>query len=91
MSDDAPVTANGDTATDANTAKAKPARKAKAKPASDAKSKRSLNLSLPIEDWERFQLHALRMTNGNISELVCRLGREHLREFHISRTPNRDA
>jgi hypothetical protein len=72
-------------------AKAKTTRKAKAKPSHDAKGKRSINLSLPVEDYERFVLHAMKMTNGNISELVCRLGREHLRDYHVTRTPTREA
>jgi hypothetical protein len=71
--------------------KPKTTRKAKSKPANEVRGKRSINLSLPIEDYERFVLHAMKKTNGNISELVCQLGREHLREFHISRTPTRDA
>jgi hypothetical protein len=66
--------------------KGKSTRKGKPKPVDKDKGKRSLNLSLPVEDYERFALHALRLTGGNISELVCRLGREHLREFHITRT-----
>ncbi len=70
--------------------KAKSPRKAKAKPASEGKGKRSLNISLPMEDYERFALHALKLTNGNISELIAQLGRQHLRDFHITRTPNRE-
>jgi hypothetical protein len=68
--------------------KSKPTRKAKAKPSNESKGKRSINLSLPIEDYERFVLHAMKMTNGNFSELVCRLGREHLRDYHVTRTPS---
>jgi hypothetical protein len=71
--------------------KHKPTRKAKPKPSNEVRGKRSINLSLPIEDYERFVLHAMKKTNGNISELVCQLGREHLREFHITRTPSREA
>ncbi len=70
--------------------KVKATRKAKPKPMNEAKGKRAINLSLPIEDYERFVLHAMKMTNGNISELVCKLGREHLRDYHITRTPNRE-
>ncbi len=81
------VSAEGHTVNGGNMAKGKASRKAKAKPTSEGKGKRSLNLSMPVEDYERFMLHAMRMTNGNISELVCQLGRQHLREFHISRTP----
>ncbi len=75
------------TATGTSTATGKTAKKGKVKTADQPKGKRSLNLSMPIQDYERFALHALRLTGGNISELVCRLGREHLREFHITRTP----
>jgi hypothetical protein len=67
----------------------RPPRKGRGKPIDAAKGKRSLNLSIPVEDYERFALHALRMTGGNISELVCQLGRQHLREYHISRTGSR--
>lgn len=60
----------------------------KPKSADKPTGKRSLNLSLPLEDYERLAVHALRQ-DINISELVCRLAREHLREYHISRTPTR--
>jgi hypothetical protein len=70
----------------ASDGKAKATRKAKPKPINEGKGKRSINLSLPMEDYERFALHALKLTNGNISELVCQLGRQHLRDFHITRT-----
>jgi hypothetical protein len=70
--------------------KPKPTRKAKPKPSNEGRGKRSINLSLPIDDYERFVLHAMKMTNGNISELVCHLGRTHLRDYHISRTPKND-
>jgi hypothetical protein len=84
---------NGNDAIDNTTVdpKPKPTRKGKAKPSNEGRGKRSINLSLPIEDYERFVLHAMKKTNGNISELVCQLGREHLREFHITRTPSREA
>jgi hypothetical protein len=73
-----------------NDAKVKPSRKGKGKPADRPIGKRSLNLSLPLEDYERLAVHALRL-DTTISELVCKLAREHLREFHITRTPSRDA
>jgi hypothetical protein len=73
-----------------NQLKAKSIRKAKPKSSNEVRGKRSINLSLPIDDYERFVLHAMKMTNGNISELVCQLGRTHLRDFHISRTPKND-
>lgn len=68
--------------------KSKPARKGKVKAADAAKGKRSLNLSLPYEDYERLAVHALR-EDTTISELVCKLAREHLRDYHISRTGQR--
>jgi hypothetical protein len=77
-------------ATGASEAKVKGRSKAKAKPASEAKGKRSLNLSMPYADYERLALHAL-AADTTISELVCRLAREHLREVHLTRTPARDA
>ena len=49
--------------------------------------KRSLNLSIPVEIYERLAIHALRQTGGNISELVSKLAVDHLREFHLTRTP----
>jgi hypothetical protein len=76
--------------TDATEVKGKPTRKGKGKPTSVGKGKRSLNLSLPPEDYERLAVHALRM-GVTISDLVCKLGRDHLREFHISRTATRAA
>lgn len=56
------------------------------KPASG--EKRSLNLSLPEGDYERLAIHALRQ-RLTISDLVAKLAREHLREFHIARTAGR--
>jgi hypothetical protein len=71
-------------------AKVKPPRKGKVRPADRPIGKRSLNLSLPLEDYERLAVHALRL-DTTISELVCKLARDHLREFHITRTPTREA
>jgi hypothetical protein len=70
--------------------KPKPAKTRKGKPADRPIGKRSLNLSLPLDDYERLAVHALRL-DTTISELVCKLAREHLREFHITRTPSREA
>lgn len=91
MNNDTNVSTNGEALNGGNVAKGKPSKKAKPKAPTEGKGKRSLNLSLPYEDYERFMLHAMKMTNGNISELVCQLGRQHLRDYHISRTPNREA
>ena len=71
----------------ASGAKPKPSKAGKPKPA--RAGKRACNLSLPTEDYERLLIHAMRMTNGNISELVCQLARTHLRDFHLARTPTR--
>ncbi len=87
MDDQANMNAIEDTAKPASDGRVKGRNKGKSKPASDGKGKRSLNVSMPHEDYERFYIHALRLTNGNISELICRLGRDHLRDYHISRTP----
>jgi hypothetical protein len=48
----------------ASDGKAKATRKAKPKPINEGKGKRSINLSLPMEDYERFALHALKLTNA---------------------------
>lgn len=69
--------------------KTKARSKGKGKAVGETKGRRGINLSMSIEDYERFYIHALRLTGGNISELVCKLGREHLRDFHIARTATR--
>jgi hypothetical protein len=74
----------------ASEAKSKPTRARKPKAADKATGKRSLNLSLPVDDYKRLATHAL-MQDINISDLVCKLAREHLREFTIHRTPKSDA
>jgi hypothetical protein len=70
--------------------KGKPTKARKPKSSDKATGKRSLNLSLPVDDYKRLATHAL-MQDINISDLVCKLAREHLREFHITRTPSREA
>ena len=69
--------------------KSKPARKSKSKASSEGKGKRSLNLSLPVEVYEKLVIHAMRQTNNNISDLVCKLVNDNLRDYHISRTGSR--
>lgn len=69
--------------------KGKSTRKAKPKQALESKGKRSLNLSISVDTYERLMIHAMRMTGGNISELVERLATDHLREFHLTRTASR--
>jgi hypothetical protein len=69
--------------------KIKATKKPKAKPAVESKGKRSLNLSISVETYERLMIHAMRQTKGNISDLVERLATDHLREFHLTRTPTR--
>jgi hypothetical protein len=68
----------------------KPKGRKAAKPKSPerANGKRSLNLSIPTEDHERLAIHALRR-NLTISEIVSQLARDHLREYHITTTPQR--
>jgi hypothetical protein len=78
--------AMGDNTTDATEVRVKPARKGKGKPPVVAKGKRSLNLSLPVEDYERLAIHALRQ-DCTLSDLVSQLAREHLRDYHLTRTP----
>jgi hypothetical protein len=88
--------AHGDTAMNTDTdmdistitAKGKPARKAKSKPPIEPKGKRSLNLSIPQEDYQRLAVHALD-EGKTISDLVCELARTHLRRVHITRTATR--
>jgi hypothetical protein len=80
---------DGATATAPNEPKPKPRSKPKGKATGESKGRRGINLSMSVEDYERFYIHALRLTGGNISELVCKLGREHLRDFHIAKTPTR--
>lgn len=74
-----------DTNQSSTIAKPKAPRKAKGKAAVEPKGKRSLNLSLPVEDYERLAIHALR-EDITISELVSRLARENCRDYHITRT-----
>lgn len=69
--------------------KGKRAGKGKGKPAKADQGKRSINLSLDVDVYERLAVHAMRQTRGNISELVSQLARDHLREFHITRTATR--
>jgi hypothetical protein len=83
------MSAQDDMGAQVNTAKGKTTRKSKPKPTSESKGKRSLNLSIHQDTYERLMIHAMRQTNGNISELVEKLATDHLREFHLSRTPTR--
>jgi hypothetical protein len=83
MDAQAPVSAQS------NEPKPKPTRARKPKPTSNATGKRSLNLSISVETYERLSIHAMRMTGGNISDLVERLAVENLREFHLTRTSTR--
>jgi hypothetical protein len=77
------------TPTSATASKGKSLKKPKGKSTVDPKGKRSLNLSITTETYERLMIHAMRQTNGNISDLVDRLATDHLREFHLTRTPTR--
>jgi hypothetical protein len=83
MEADTPMTAQS------SPPKGRATKKSKPKPANESKGKRSLNLSISQDTYERLMIHAMRQTNGNISDLVERLATDHLREFHLSRTPTR--
>lgn len=73
---------------DASEAKVKGTKPRKAKAPKPQTGKRSLNLSLDNETYERLAVHALR-GNVTISELVTKLANDNLREYHITRTPGR--
>ncbi len=64
----------------------KPTRTRKPKSTTTPTGKRSLNLSISVDTYERLSIHAMRQTGGNISTLVERLAADHLREFHLTRT-----
>jgi hypothetical protein len=70
----------------ANTPTGKPTRTRKPKSTTTPTGKRSLNLSISVDTYERLSIHAMRLTSGNISTLVERLANDHLREFHLTRT-----
>lgn len=86
--DDTATPTVDDTATPTRKPTSKPTRAARPKASQEPRGKRSLNLSIPVEDYERFVIHAMR-ANTTISELFCKLGREHLREYHLTRTATR--
>jgi hypothetical protein len=83
------MTANDDSATQGNEPKPKSARKPKGTPPGRPVGKRAVNLSLPIPIYERLAIHAIRQTNGNVSELVERLVLEGCRELHLTRTSSK--
>ncbi len=70
--------------------KPKPAKARKPKLADKGTRKRSLNLSLLMEDYTRLATHAL-MHDVTISDLVSKLAREHLREFTVHRNASTNA
>lgn len=87
--DDQTIASTSDQASNqAGSGKLKGTRKAKTKASTEGKGKRSLNLSLPVEDYQRLALHAV-ARDTTISELVSSLAREHLREWHLTRTATR--
>ncbi len=61
---------------------AKPRRRAATKPAEP--SKRSLNLRVDVDTYERLTVHAMKRST-TISDLVMELARMHLREFSVHR------
>ena len=76
------------TVIDADEPRARSPRPRKARAPKPQNGKRSLNLSLDNETYERLAVHALR-GDVTISELVTRLANDNLREYHITRTPGR--
>jgi hypothetical protein len=76
------VGANANEATSTTATRA--TRRAKPTKAEKAGGKRSLNLRIDGEAYERLAVHALRR-NTTISALVEAFAREQLREFHIVR------
>jgi len=80
--------ANDQVVESVNEVKSRGRKASKPKSSERANGKRSLNLSLPTEDYERLAVHGLRR-NLTISEIVSQLAREHLREYHITTTPKR--
>lgn len=89
MSDQTDMATSEQATISMNEGKAKGTKPRKAKPVSDGKGKRSLNLSIPVETYERLVIHAMRQTGGNISDLVTQLANDHLREYHLTRTAAR--
>jgi macrodomain Ter protein organizer (MatP/YcbG family) len=75
---------------DASEVKVKGIKARRTKAPKPQSGKRSLNLSLDNETYERLAVHALR-GGTTISELVTKLATENLREYHISRTAGRIA
>ncbi len=73
----------------ANAAKAKIPRKAKVKTGIEGRGKRSLNLSLDYETFQRLALHALD-EDTTISSIVTQLANTHLRRVHLTRTQTRE-
>ncbi len=74
---------------DAGDGKSKGTKKPKrASPVVRRDGKRSLNLRIDYEAHERLAVHALRR-GTTISSLVEGFAKEHLREFHITRTATR--
>jgi hypothetical protein len=70
--------------------KQKTARKAKPKGASEVAGKRALNLSVSTQIHLRLATHSL-ATGVTMSDIVSQLVEKHLRDYHITRSPNRDA
>ncbi len=89
MSEDKDIQAGSDARPSISDAKGKAPRKVKAKPAIEGKSKRSLNLSLDYETYQRLALHALDL-DTTISAIVTQLANTHLRRVHLTRTPTRE-
>lgn len=76
--------ASEDTSKPTSVVKTRSTRARKVKAVDEANGKRSLNLSLSHEDYERLALHALD-AKTTISDLVSVLARTHLRRVHLTR------
>ncbi len=74
--------------TEAKHIPARPRKRATTRP--DSSGKRSLNIRIDDDTYERLAVHALRRKT-TISELVMDFARTHLREFSIHRNAAKDA
>ncbi len=89
MSEDSDIQAGSDGDLPSTKIKGKSARKGKVKPAIEGRGKRSLNLSLDYETYQRLALHALDL-DTTISAIVTQLANAHLRRVHLTRTAPRE-
>ena len=88
MANDMTIDATTDPGKPALDLKGKPRSKSKPKAPIESKGKRSLNLSIDHDTYQRLALHALD-ADTTISEIVSELARTHLRRVHLTRTTTR--